>query len=65
MEILAWIEGEGRMTTKPPKVKFRSDDPLQDYYSDGENLYSVARLLDDTKDLPVFNVPLAALNLTG
>lgn len=49
----------------PPKVKFRDDDPLQDYYSDGENLYSVARLLDDTKDLPVFDVPLAALNLTG
>lgn len=49
-----------------PKVKFRSIDPLQDSYNDGEgNLYSVARLVDDAKDLPVFDVPLAALDLSG
>lgn len=51
---------------KPPKVKMRSADPLQDYYNDGTgNLWSVAKLLDDSKDLPVFDVPLAALNLSG
>ena len=49
----------------PPLVKFRNVDPLQDYYSDGRgNLYSVARLLDDSKDLPVFECPLAALDLS-
>lgn len=54
------------MTTNPPKVTFRKPDPLQDYYDDGHgDLYSVARLIDDTKDLPVFDVPLAALSLTG
>jgi len=51
---------------KPPKVQFRNPEPLQDYYSDGTgNLYSVARLIDDTKDLPVFDVPLAAIRLDG
>lgn len=51
---------------KPPKVQFRNHEPLQDYYNDGRgNLYSVARLLDDTKDVPVFDCPLAALDLTG
>jgi hypothetical protein len=51
---------------KPPKVPFRSIDPLQDYYQDGEgNCYSVARLIDDTKDLPVFEAPLAALDLSS
>lgn len=52
--------------SKPPKVRFRAAEPLQDYYRDSEgNLYSVARLLDDTKELPVFDVPLAALDLSG
>lgn len=52
--------------SKPPKVKFREVDPLQDYYRDCDgNMYSVARLLDDTKDLPVFDVPLAALDLSS
>jgi hypothetical protein len=50
---------------KPPKVKFRSSDPLQDFYSDREgNRYSVARLVDDTKHLKPFNCPLAALSLS-
>ncbi|KAF1706270.1 hypothetical protein [Pseudoxanthomonas sacheonensis] len=49
-----------------PKLKFRAADPLQDAYIDNEgNYYSVARLVDDSKDLPVFDVPLAALNLTS
>jgi hypothetical protein len=51
--------------SKPPKVEFNRADPLQDYYRDGNgNLYSVARLLDDTKHLPVFDCPLAALDLS-
>lgn len=50
---------------KPPKVTFRKVEPLQDSYSDRDgNLYSVARLVDDTKDLPVFDVPVAALSVS-
>ena len=50
---------------KAPKVTFRKHDPLQDYYCDGAGgWYSVAKLLDDTKDLPVFDCPLAALELS-
>lgn len=50
----------------PPPVKLRDSEPLQDYFQDTEgNRYAVARLLDDAKDLPVFDVPLAALDLTG
>lgn len=48
--------------SKPPKVTFRKAEPLQDRYSDRDgNLYSVARLVDDSKHLPVFEVPVAAL----
>lgn len=51
---------------KAPKVAFSQAYPLQDYYSDGEgNEYSVARLLDGADDLPVFDCPLAALDLSG
>lgn len=51
--------------TRPPKVAFRKSEPLQDYYCDGKGgLYSVAKLADDAKDLPVFDVPLAALDLS-
>ena len=51
---------------KPPKITFRENEPLQAYYSDKDcNLYSVARLIDDTKHLPVFDVPLAAIDLGG
>ena len=47
---------------KPPKVTLRKVEPLQDSYGDREgNLYSVARLVDDTKHLPTFDVPVAAL----
>jgi hypothetical protein len=49
---------------QPPKVAFREAEPLQDYYCDGKGgWYSVAKLVDDTKHLPVFEVPLAALEL--
>lgn len=48
----------------PPKLRFSNNEPLQHYYRDGAgNLYSVARLIDDTKDLKVFNLPLAALDV--
>ena len=51
--------------TKPPKVKLRDPEPLQDYYRDRDGcLYSVARLIDDSKDLPVFEVPVAAIDLS-
>jgi hypothetical protein len=54
------------MSAKPPKVAWRKPEPLQDYYSDPDgNCYSVAKLLDDAKDLPVFDVPVAALDLSS
>lgn len=38
---------------------------MQDYYCDGKGgLYSVAKLVDDAKHLPVFDVPLVALDLS-
>lgn len=50
----------------PPKVSMRDAEPLQDYYRDKDgNCYSVARLIDDAKNLPVFDVPLAALDLSS
>lgn len=50
---------------KPPKVKFSDAEPLQEYYGDEDgNIYSIARLLDSTAELPVFDCPLAALNLS-
>lgn len=52
-------------TPKFPIVEFRDTDPLQDYYSDGRHRWSVARLIDLAKDLPVFDVPVAALDLSG
>lgn len=52
--------------SKPPKVRLYANEPLQHYYNDGAgNRWSVARLLDDSKDLPVFDAPLAALDLAG
>lgn len=54
-----------RRDNRPPKVAFREAEPLQDYYCDGRGgWYSVAKLVDDTKDLPVFDLPLAALDLS-
>lgn len=51
---------------KPPVVKFRAPEPMQDYYRDCDGYkYSVARLLDDAKDLPVFDAPLAVIDLSG
>lgn len=48
-----------------PKVRLRDPDPLQHYYQDCDGArWSVARLLDDTKDLDVFDLPLAGLDLS-
>lgn len=52
--------------SKPPKVTTRRADPLQDFYIDRDgNEYSVARLIDDARDLPVFDVPVAAIDLSS
>ena len=54
------------MTVKPPKIGFRDIDPLQDYYSDEQgDQYSVARLIDEAKNLKPFDVPIASLDLSG
>lgn len=51
---------------KPPIVPFRDFDPLQDYFDDGSgSRWSVAMLIDDTKHLEPFDVPLASINLSG
>ena len=53
-----------RKVRRPPIVELEIPDPLQEWYSDGTGaLWSVARLVDYTKDLPVFDCPLAALDL--
>jgi hypothetical protein len=52
--------------SKFPKVPFRATDPLQDYYSDTNgNMYSVAKLIDDTKHLKPFDMPIAGIDLSG
>lgn len=49
----------------PPIVSMREIEALQDWYQDREgNRYSVARLLDDAKNLQVFEVPVAAISLS-
>lgn len=51
---------------KTAKVTFSSIEPLQDYYHDGGgNYYSVAKLVDDAKDLKPFDLPLAGIDLSG
>jgi hypothetical protein len=52
------------MNKRPPEVTFRKFDALQDYYNDGQgNSYSVAKLVDDSKHLVPFDMPLAGLDL--
>lgn len=54
-----------KKNSRPPKVEFSKHEPLQDYFFDGKDgLYSVAKLIDDAKDLPVFDLPLAAIDLS-
>jgi len=52
---------------KPNTIKaltFRDSDPLQDYYFDGADHYSVARLIDEAKNLTPFDMPLAGIDLS-
>lgn len=50
---------------KPPIIRMPDNEPLQDRYHDGNgNYWSVARLIDDTKDLKPFSCPLASLDLS-
>ena len=47
-----------------PKIELTSHEPLQDYFiDDAGQWWSVARLVDAAKDLPVFDCPLVALEL--
>ena len=52
------------MKTELPKLSFRDNDPLQDYYHDGRGCWwSVARLADAAKDLVPFDMPIAGIDL--
>lgn len=52
------------MKNRPPVITFRDNDPLQDYYDDGRgNLFSVARLVDEAKNLDPFDMPIAGIDL--
>lgn len=52
--------------TRPPKIELGAIDALQGRYlgRDGHK-YSTAQVIDAAKDLPVFELPVAALDLTG
>lgn len=52
------------MKKQPPIVPVNEAEPLQDFYDDGSARWSVARLIDDCKDLEPFDAPLAALDLS-
>ena len=54
------------MKSKPPcALEFRHIEPLQDAFEDGTGAkWSVAMLIDDTKDLEPFDLPLAGMNLS-
>ena len=48
----------------PPKIELADPEPLQDIFVDQDgNEFSVARLVDAAKSYPVFNAPLACINL--
>lgn len=48
-----------------PYLPFSVNDPLQDCFFDvNGDCYGVARLVDMSKDLLIFDCPLAALNLS-
>lgn len=54
-----------RAKASPPAVEMAPADPLQDYYQRGGDLYSVARIADEAKDLEPFDVPVASLDVSG
>lgn len=49
---------------KPPVVPVNDAEPLQDSFNDGTGKWSVAKLIDDCKDLEPFDAPLASLDLS-
>lgn len=51
--------------SKYPAIEFANPDPLQDFYVSPEgHKYSAARMVDFASDYPVFDCPLAALDLS-
>jgi hypothetical protein len=49
-----------------PRVELPDNNPMRHYYCDGTGArWSVARLVDIAKDLPVFTLPLAGMYLAG
>ncbi len=49
---------------KQGPLKFGSVEPLSEYYIDVDgNRYCVSRLIEEAKDLPEFDLPLAGLDL--
>lgn len=52
------------MQNNYPEVQLDDNYPLQHYYRDGNEFFSVARLVDASKGLPVFDIPLAAIDLS-
>jgi len=52
--------------SKPPAaLPLGRNDPLLEYYHTEGKKWSVARLIEDTKDLEVFDLPLAGMDLSG
>lgn len=50
---------------KQGPLKFAAIEPLAEYYRDLDgNRYCVARLVGEAKDLPIFDLPLAGLDLS-
>lgn len=50
---------------KQGPLKFGAFEPLSEYYIDTDgNRYCVSRLIEEAKDLPVFDLPLAGLDLS-
>lgn len=48
---------------QPPKLSVGGDDPLSEYYSDGERRYAVSRLIEEAKGLDPFDAQDMARHL--
>lgn len=46
-----------------PKVEIQQSSPLQEYFRNGDDMWSVARLIDAAKHCDVFDMPLAGIDL--
>jgi len=49
---------------QPPSIELNDIEPFADYYFDGNDRYSVARLIAEAKKEPVFDLPLAGIDLS-